>query len=114
VVALALVPWTPHLLLLTLLGIAYGVARGAMAMSNTLGLAVASDRSTLGRGAASGVYNAASDVGGLVGPLLAGAAADALGIGNALILLPLGVLVIWGVAIWLNGQRPRPAPRPAD
>jgi MFS transporter, DHA1 family, multidrug resistance protein len=114
VVALALVPATPHLLLLTVLAVGYGVARGAMAMSNTLGLAVASDRSTLGRGAASGVYNAASDVGGLVGPLLAGTAADAVGIGNALILLPLGVLVVWGVAICLNGQRSRPAPRPAD
>jgi predicted MFS family arabinose efflux permease len=112
IVALMAVPATSSLLVLTALSVAYGVARGATMMANTLGLAAASDRSTLGRGAASGIYNAAADAGTLVGPLVAGAAADAVGIGRAFVLLPLGVLVAYATSLWLN-QRRRAVATPA-
>ena len=114
IVVLALIPATTNLVALTLCSLGYGALRGVSLMANTLGLAEASDRSTLGRGASSGAYNAASDVGILVGPLLAGAVAGGVGIGPALLLLPLGALAFYAASLWLNGRRSQPAPRPAD
>ncbi len=113
IAALALTPATTNLWLLATFGIAYGVARGATMMANTLGLAVASERSTLGRGASSGVYNAASDAGTLVGPILAGATADALDIGSAFVVLPLGVLAVYAASVWFTERRLHALPRPA-
>jgi predicted MFS family arabinose efflux permease len=102
---LALVAGTGDLLVLTILSLCYGALRGVALMANTLGLAEASDRSTLSRGASSGAYNAASDVGILIGPIAAGAAAGTIGISAAFVVLPLGILAVYLLSVWVNGRR---------
>jgi MFS family permease len=113
ILALAVVPLTTNLVLLAALQVAFGGARGIMMMANTLGLAKASDRTTLSRGACSASYNAANDLGILLGPLLTGGVAGVVGLGNAFAIVPLGVLTVYVASVWLNGRRPEPAPRPA-
>jgi MFS family permease len=108
------VPLTTNLLLLGALQVAFGGARGIMMMANTLGLAKASDRTTLSRGACSASYNAANDLGILLGPLLTGAVAGVVGLDNAFVGVPLGVLSVYVASVWLNARRPEPAPRPAE
>lgn len=114
IVALGVVPLTTNLLLLGALQVAFGGARGIMMMANTLGLAKASDRTTLSRGACAASFNAASDLGILLGPLLTGAVAGVVGLDNAFVLVPLGVLVVYVASVWLNARRPEPASRPAE
>jgi len=114
ILALAVVPLTTNVILLGTLQVAFGGARGVMMMANTLGLAKASDRTTLSRGACSASYNAASDLGTLLGPLLTGGVAGVVGVGEAFVAVPLGVLAIYATSVWLNARRPAPVPRPAD
>ncbi len=114
ILALGVVPLTTNLLLLGTLQVAFGGARGIMMMANTLGLAKASDRTTLSRGACSASYNAASDLGILLGPLLTGAVAGVVGLDHAFVVVPLGVLALYLAAVWLNARRPAPVPRPAE
>jgi MFS family permease len=114
IIALAVVPLTTNLWLLGALQVAFGGARGIMMMANTLGLAKASDRTTLSRGACSASYNAANDLGILLGPLLTGAVAGVVGLDHAFVVVPLGVLTIYVASVWLNARRPEPAPRPAE
>jgi MFS family permease len=114
VIAIALLPFTTNLLLLAALSLAYGLWRGMSLVANTLGMAESSDRAVVSRGASSGLFNAASDVGVLLGPLIAGATAGVIGIGGALIVMPLAALVMHTAALALNARRPQPAARVAD
>jgi MFS family permease len=114
IVALIVVPLTANLWLLAVVQVAFGGARGIMWMANTLGLAKASDRTTLSRGACSATYNAASDLGVLLGPLLAGAVAGLAGLDRSFLIVPLGVLAVYAAAASLNARRPEPAARPAE
>ena len=101
VVALVLVAATTDLLVLTALSMAFGLGRGLMLVANTLGLAEASDRAAISRGSSSGVFNAANDLGVLIGPVGAGFAALAVGIGPSFVVLPLGVLAVYAAALAL-------------
>jgi MFS family permease len=114
IIALAVVPLTTNLLLLGTLQVAFGGARGIMTMANTLGLAKASDRTTLSRGACAATFNAANDLGILLGPLLTGVVGGVVGVDQAFVVVPLGVLAVYVASVWLNGRRPEPLPRPAE
>jgi predicted MFS family arabinose efflux permease len=114
VLAIALLPFTTNLLLLTALSIAYGLWRGIGLVANTLGMAESSDHAVVSRGASSGLFNAASDVGILFGPLLAGASAGVLGIPAALVVITLSALVLYAAGLALNARRLQPAARVAD
>jgi MFS family permease len=114
VLAIALLPFTTNLLLLTALSIAYGLWRGIGLVANTLGMAESSDHAVVSRGASSGLFNAASDVGILLGPLLAGATAGIIGIPAGLVVMTLSALVIHAAGLALNARRLQPAARVAD
>src|SRR3954447_10249408 len=114
VIAIALLPFTSNLLLLTALSVAYGLWRGISLVANTLGMAESSDHAVVSRGASSGLFNAASDVGILLGPLLAAATAGIIGIPARLVLMTLSALVIPAAGLALNARRLQPAARVAD
>jgi MFS family permease len=111
VLAIALIPTTGHLLLLTALSVLYGAARGIGMAANAVGLAEASDTSVVGRGAASGLFNGAADLGILVGPVLAGLLVEAVGLSAMFAIAPLAVWACYAASLWLVLRRG--APRPA-
>ncbi|HLI27782.1 MAG TPA: MFS transporter [Chloroflexota bacterium] len=114
VLAIALIPATSSLLLLTALSVLYGAARGIGMVANALGLAEASDVSIVGRGAASGLFNGAADLGTLIGPVLAGLLVQAVGLNTMFVVAPLGVWGCYAIGLWLALRRrpAREAPRP--
>lgn len=111
VLAIALIPTTGHLLLLTALSVLYGAARGIGMAANAVGLAEASDASAVGRGAASGLFNGAADLGILVGPVLAGLLVEAVGLSAMFVIAPLAVWACYAASLWLvlRWRAPRPA-----
>lgn len=114
VLAVALIPTTSSLVALAGLAVFYGAARGIMMVANTIGLAEASDQSRVGRGAASGLYNAATDLGSLVGPILAGVLVEVIGLGPMFVAAPIGLLVAYWLVLWWGIRRAPPALAPAE
>jgi len=113
VCAIALLPFTANLLLLTALSMAYGLGRGIMLVANTLGMAESSDEAAVSRGASSGLFNAASDLGTLLGPLIAGVTAGIIGVGTTLFFLTLSVLVVYFASLAFNARRVQLRAHPA-
>ncbi|MBX5492180.1 MAG: MFS transporter [Chloroflexi bacterium] len=107
VVAIVLIPATTSLLLLTGLSVLYGAARGIGMVANALGLAEASDHSTVGRGSASGLFNGAADLGTLVGPVMAGLLVQAVGLNAMFVIAPLALWLCYLVSLWLVLRRQR-------
>jgi len=105
VCAIAMLPLTANLVLLTALSMVYGLGRGIMLVANTLGMADSSDRSAVSRGATSGLFNAASDLGTLFGPLIAGLTAGVFGVSTTLLYLTLSVLVVYLASLAFNARR---------
>ena len=78
-------------------------------VANTIALAEDVDPGRVSRGVASGVYSAASDLGGLVAPAVGGLVAAALGIENVFRVLPGLAAVVYFVAGATVGRQVRPA-----
>jgi MFS family permease len=68
--------------------LAVGICRAVTFVANSVALAEDVDETRVGRGIASGLFNAASDLGQIVGPTVAGIVAQAVGIGTMFRLLP--------------------------
>jgi len=68
--------------------LAVGICRAVTFVANSVALAEDVDETRVGRGIASGLFNAASDLGQIVGPTVAGIVAQAAGIGTMFRLLP--------------------------
>lgn len=87
--------------------IAIGLVRAVLLVANTVGVADKDER-RVRRGMASGLYNAAKDVGNLVSPLVCGGVASLLGLAMMfLAVAPLSAAVFFGVALLL-ARRARP------
>jgi MFS family permease len=91
--------------------LATGVCRAVTFVANTIGLAEEIDDTRVGRGVASGLFNAAADLGQIVGPTVAGLVAQAAGIDTMFRLLP--PLLFVGYALAMFGSRRSPSRAPA-
>jgi predicted MFS family arabinose efflux permease len=79
-----------------------GLMRAIVVVANAVGLVQEVDENKVQRGLASGIYNAAGDLGNILGPSLGGLIAQATSIGGVFVFGSLGstllfLLVIWGV-----------------
>jgi MFS family permease len=88
--------------------LATGVCRAVTFVANTIGLAEEIDDTRVGRGVASGLFNAATDLGQIVGPTVAGLVAQAAGIDTMFRVLP--PLLFVGYALAMLGSRGRRSP----
>ena len=85
-----------------------GLMRAVAIVSNAVGLVEGIDETKVQRGVASGIYNAAGDLGNILGPSAGGLIASLTGVAGLFVVAPLGSTVLFFVAIWgLNIRRRR-------
>lgn len=85
--------------------------RAVVLVANTVGLAEDVDPARVSRGVASGIFNAANDLGALITPSVGGLVASALGVDKVFLALPGSVVLAYFLATAVLGPRIRaPAP----
>jgi predicted MFS family arabinose efflux permease len=77
-----------------------GLIRAVVIVANAVGLVQDVDENKVRRGLASGIYNAAGDLGNILGPSLGGVIAHATSIGGVFVVGSLGSMVLFLVALW--------------
>src|SRR5262249_38631669 len=101
--ALVATPWQTGLLGLTAVFVFVGLARAAVLVANTVSVADVQE-STVSRGVAVGIYNAARDLGSVVGPALGGYIAAIVGLRAFFVVGPPLVLGVYLCLIWLTSR----------
>jgi len=77
-----------------------GLMRAIVVVANAVGLIQDVDENKVQRGLASGIYNAAGDLGNILGPSLGGLIAQAAGIGGVFVIGSLGSTLLFLLAVW--------------
>jgi predicted MFS family arabinose efflux permease len=77
-----------------------GLMRAIVVVANAVGLVQDVDENKVQRGLASGIYNAAGDLGNILGPFLGGLIAQAAGIGGVFVIGSLGSTLLFLLAVW--------------
>lgn len=80
--------------------VASGFMRAVVIVANAVGLVQDVDENRVSRGLASGIYNAAGDVGNILGPIVGGLIAHAAGLAGVFIVGPLGSAILFLLVIW--------------
>ena len=78
-----------------------GFMRAIVIVANAVGLVQDVDENKVQRGVASGIYNAAGDLGNILGPFIGGLIAQAAGIGSVFVIGSLGSTMLFLLVIWL-------------
>jgi predicted MFS family arabinose efflux permease len=78
-----------------------GFMRAIVVVANAVGLVQDVDENRVQRGLASGIYNAAGDLGNILGPSIGGLIAHATSIGGVFVVGSLGSTVLFFFGIWL-------------
>jgi DHA1 family multidrug resistance protein-like MFS transporter len=91
--------------------VAAGFMRAVALVSNAVSLVQDVDESKAQRGVASGLYNAAGDLGNILGPTIGGLVASAVGIAGLFVAAPLGATAVFLGAIAILQRRARPERR---
>jgi predicted MFS family arabinose efflux permease len=86
-----------------------GLMRAIVVVANAVGLVQDVPESRVRRGLASGIYNAAGDVGNILGPSVGGLIAHATGIGGVFVVGSLGSTLLFVIALWIIKFAPRQA-----
>lgn len=86
-----------------------GACRAVAFVANTQGLAQEVDEQTVSRGVASGLFNAAIDLGMIAGPAATGVVAQSIGLSATFHYLPPLLLLVYALAM-LGSRAPRTAP----
>lgn len=81
--------------------VASGLLRAVVIVANAVGLVQDVPESRVRRGLASGVYNAAGDLGNILGPSIGGLIAHATGIASVFVIGSLGSTVLFFLGMWL-------------
>ncbi len=87
--------------------------RAVVLVANTIALTEDVDESRVSRGVASGIFNAANDLGHILAPVLGGAVASLFGLGAMFRLLPPLVLALYAAAMVATARRGAPVPGPS-
>jgi predicted MFS family arabinose efflux permease len=77
-----------------------GLMRAIVIVANAVGLVQDVDENKVQRGLASGIYNAAGDLGNILGPSIGGLIAQATSIGGVFVIGSLGSTVLFLFVIW--------------
>jgi len=77
-----------------------GLMRAIVIVANAVGLVQDVDENKVQRGLASGIYNAAGDLGNILGPSIGGLIAQATSIGGVFVIGSLGLTVLFLFVIW--------------
>lgn len=77
-----------------------GFMRAVVVVANAVGLVQDVPESRVRRGVASGIYNAAGDLGNILGPSIGGLIAHATGIAGVFVVGSLGSTILFLLAIW--------------
>ena len=77
-----------------------GFVRAVALVSNAVGLVQDIDERKVSRGMATGIYNAAGDLGNILGPSAGGLIASVTGVAGLFVVAPLGAAVLFLVTIW--------------
>ena len=86
--------------------LAVGACRAVAFVANTQGLAQEVDEQHVSRGVASGLFNAAIDLGQIAGPAVTGLVAEQIGLSGAFHLLPPLLFAVYALAV-LSSRAPR-------
>jgi predicted MFS family arabinose efflux permease len=105
---LMLVPFQDGLVGLLVLFVGIGLGRAAVLVANTVAVADIPE-GTVSRGVAVGIYNATRDLGGIVGPVLGGYVAAAVGLRPFFWVGPPVVFAIFGLLLWATLRAAQPA-----
>jgi predicted MFS family arabinose efflux permease len=81
--------------------VASGLLRAIVVVANAVGLVQDVPESRVRRGLASGVYNAAGDLGNILGPSVGGFIAHAAGISGVFVVGSLGSTALFLIGVWL-------------
>ncbi|MBM4261652.1 MAG: MFS transporter [Deltaproteobacteria bacterium] len=81
--------------------VASGLMRAIVIVANAVGLVQDVPESRVRRGLASGVYNAAGDLGNILGPSIGGLIAHATGIASVFVIGSIGSTVLFFTGVWL-------------
>lgn len=76
-----------------------GFMRAVAVVSNAVGLVEDVDETRVQRGVASGIYNAAGDLGNILGPGAGGLIASLTGIGGLFVVAPVGSIILFFAAV---------------
>jgi MFS family permease len=102
VFALTSTRWVPvFAVLFAFMGLSRGLTRSATATMVAENREEGEDQ---GLGLASGIYNAGLDLGSIAGPVVGGVLASAMGIGSMFRVVPVVVLMVYGLGLWLGGR----------
>jgi DHA1 family multidrug resistance protein-like MFS transporter len=78
-----------------------GLMRAVVIVANAVGLVQDVPESRVRRGLASGIYNAAGDLGNILGPSVGGLIAHATGIGGVFVVGSAGSTILFVLALWI-------------
>lgn len=102
-----LVPFCSNFATVLAVSTGSGFMRAVAVVSNAIGLVEDVDETTVQRGVASGIYNAAGDLGNIIGPSAGGIIAAFTGIGGLFVFAPLASTTIFFFALWRLRLRQR-------
>ena len=77
-----------------------GLMRAVVIVANAVGLVQDVNENKIRRGLASGIYNAAGDLGNILGPTMGGLIAHATSIGGVFVVGSLGSMVLFLICLW--------------
>jgi len=110
-----LIPFCTDFLTLLIVHVTAGFVRAVAIVSNAISLVQDTDETRVPRGVSSGLYNAAGDLGNIVGPSMGGAIASVTGVANLFLVGPLITAVLFFLSLWgCRHIRPLPLERKPD
>jgi MFS family permease len=98
---LMLVPNFTGFMTILLVYVSSGLLRAVVLVANAVGLVQDVPESRVRRGLASGVYNAAGDLGNILGPVMGGFIAHATGVASVFVIGSLGSTALFLTGIFL-------------
>jgi predicted MFS family arabinose efflux permease len=97
---LMLVPLFTGFAMLLIVYVTSGFMRAVVVVANAVGLVQDVPEAKVRRGLASGIYNAAGDLGNILGPAVGGVIAQATSLGSVFVIGPLGSTILFLFAVW--------------
>ncbi|HEY3305454.1 MAG TPA: MFS transporter [Candidatus Binatia bacterium] len=95
-----LIPFCADFITLLIVHVSAGFVRAVAIVSNSISLVQETDEARVPRGVSSGLYNAAGDLGNIVGPSMGGLIASVTGVANLFMVGPLITAVLFFISLW--------------
>ena len=105
---LMLVPLFTGFGMLLVVYVTSGFMRAVVIVANAIGLVQDIPEAKVRRGLASGIYNAAGDLGNILGPAVGGVIAQATSLGSVFVIGPLGSTILFLLGVWAVRRKRAP------